>query len=110
MRPLTQSDPVGTKVLYTGRTDASNVADSGLVAAGRILKENHPGIVTKNDPEGGVCVQFLGLEREPISSQCFLADDSGHYPGLVAVSMEDWEAAQSMGWWASLPTDVPDAG
>jgi hypothetical protein len=110
MRPLTQSDPVGTRVLYVGRADASNVADDALVAAGRVLEENHPGIVTSNDEDDGVRVQFLGLEHEPIAGEHFLADDSGNYPGLVVVGLEDWMAARSVGWWAGLPLDVPDAG
>ena len=110
MRPLTQSDSVGTRVLYVGRADASNVEDDALVAAGRVLQENHPGIVASNDEDRGVCVHFLGLEHEPIATQCFLADDSGNYPGLVVVSLDDWMAARSVGWWAALPLDVPDAG
>ena len=110
MRPLTQSDPVGTRVLYVGRGDAANVADGALVAAGRVLAENHPGIVTSNHEDDGVCVRFLGLEQEPIATQCFLADDSGHYPGLVVVGLEDWMAARSAGWWAGLPLDIAEAG
>ena len=102
MRLLTQADGVGTRVLYVGRTDPANVDDDDLVAAGRVLQEHHPGIVSRIDPDDGVRVDFLGLEQEPIAAQSFLADQSGTYPGLVVVSLDDWEAARQSGWWSAL--------
>lgn len=102
MRPLTLSDPVGTRVLYMGRADPANVADASLVATGNLLGEGHPGTVARVDPKGGVCVSFLGLEHEPISDTPFLPDDDGRCPGLVAVNGEEWAAACSAGWWAAF--------
>ncbi|CAN7370131.1 hypothetical protein LJR027_002064 [Terrabacter sp. LjRoot27] len=114
MRPLTTADPVGTRVLYVGRLDASldarSVADVGRADTGRVPQENHPGNVTFAHHREGLCVAFLGLENEAIAKRRFLADDRGVYPDLVVVGVDDWEAARSTGWWASLPDTIPEAG
>jgi hypothetical protein len=108
MRPLTSSDPVGTHVLHVARVDPTASVDVDQ-DAGRGLQENHPGTVTAVEPDG-VRIAFLGLEHEPMAERRFQADDTGVYRGLVAVGLDDWEAARSIGWWASLPSDTREAG
>ncbi|KRB45061.1 hypothetical protein [Terrabacter sp. Root181] len=109
MRPLTASDPVGTHVLYVGRADPTASVDVDR-DAGRGLEENHPGTVTAVDEQHGVRIAFLGLEHEPMAERRFRADDTGVFPGLVAVGLDDWEAARSIGWWAGLCRDAREAG
>jgi len=45
---------------------------------------------------------LLGLEDEPVCRTPFAFDEDEHAPGLVAVSVGEWEAARTTGWWSSL--------
>src|SRR4051812_29532616 len=98
MRPLTMKDAVGALALYTGRPDPVLVTEPDAVNAGRMPGEHHPGVVTEVD-EPGVCVSLLGLEDERVCRTPFAFDEDEHAPGLVAVSVGEWEAARTTGWW-----------